>query len=52
MMIIFRTLAVLPACSRTPLASYMTTILKMSDTANSGLLVPWMTPSAVVSPRT
>ena len=51
-MIMFKTLAVLPACSLTPLASYITTILKMSEIAKPGLLVPSMTPSAVVSPRT
>ena len=51
-MIMLRTLAVLPACSRTPLASYMTTMLKMRAIANSPLLVPRMTPSAVVNPST
>ena len=51
-MIMLRTLAVLPACSRTPLASYMTTMLKMSEIANSALLVPRITPSAVVRPST
>lgn len=51
-MIMLRTLAVLPACRRTPLASYMTTMLNMSAIANSALLVPRMTPSAVVSPST
>ena len=51
-MIILRTLAVLPAWSRTPLASYMTTILKMRAIANSALFVPRMTPSAVVRPST
>ncbi len=51
-MIMLRTLAVLPACSRTPLASYMTTMLKMSEIANSALLVPRITPSAVVRPNT
>ena len=52
MIIMFRTLAVLPACSRTPLASYMTTMLKMSEIANSALFVPRMTPRAVVRPST
>ena len=51
-MIMLRTLAVLPACRRTPLASYMTTMLKMSAIANSALFVPRMTPRAVVRPST
>lgn len=51
-MIMFSTLAVLPACRRTPLASYMTTMLKMRAIANSALLVPRITPTAVVNPKT
>lgn len=50
--IMFSTEACLPACSRTPVASYATTKLSTSASANRFDCVPSSMPSAVVKPTT
>ena len=47
-----RMLACLPACWRTPVASYMTTAASTKARANESDVVPFFTPSPVTRPIT
>src|ERR1700682_5461418 len=46
------TRACMPAARRTPVASYITTTLKIAERANSGLLIPRLEPITVVNATT